>query len=259
MSRAVLVIGAGEDWLWAFDPDGAPAVGFPAWTGGYPEGSNPIFVDFDQDGDLDLISVASYGGAYVWDLDVPAEADRVAWAQYRGDALNSGYVRTPMPPHDLVVSASGEPGELELGWSDPTHGAWHHLHIYRADVPTGGMPPHIGVRIGDDLHGSTFTDKDLVDGRTYLYTVRAVDSEQRESSNVDAVPGTAFSLNRPDAPTDVVVIGRDTRLHVSWQHDATSAVAAYSLTYVPQGGDTQRTTVAPHRSDWGIVGNPESA
>ncbi|MDX6512028.1 MAG: hypothetical protein QOE36_1532, partial [Gaiellaceae bacterium] len=91
----------------------------------------------------------------------------------------------PATPGGLHVVAAS-PGGIELGWNavagDPS--------LYGYEVLRGGSPGGPYTKLGL-VSGTDFTDGDVVEGSTYYYVVRAVDTSFNRSGNSAEVGATA--------------------------------------------------------------------
>ena len=95
----------------------------------------------------------------------------------------------PATPQGLVVvyvpARAGEPANLELSWNISVETDLAGYNVYRSEEP--GVR---GTRLnGDLLPAPAFQDVNVVAGRTYFYTVTAVDRSNNESAASSAVSG----------------------------------------------------------------------
>jgi len=90
----------------------------------------------------------------------------------------------PGAPTGVSVSDPGTGGSLDLSWNNPTDSDFNHTHIYRSN--------HVGT-LGDlafdNVTGNAQVDNTLINGITYYYTVKAVDSSGNESTNNEQYSG----------------------------------------------------------------------
>jgi predicted phage tail protein len=96
----------------------------------------------------------------------------------------------PAAPQRLVVvfvpSQAGEPAHLELSWAISPETDLAGYNVYQSDQV--GVQ---GTRLNTELLPTpAFQDMNAVPGRTYLYSVTAVDRSGNESPASAAVPGT---------------------------------------------------------------------
>ena len=126
-------------------------------------------------------------------------------AQYPGvqiESLDSNFatitpkdVFPPPAPQDLVAAfvpaAGGAPGYLDLSWSINAATDIAGYNVYRSEDPA-----RPGTRVNSELLLTpAFRDMNAVPGRTYFYTVTAVDRSGNESS---ASPPASGSVPPPD-------------------------------------------------------------
>ena len=126
-------------------------------------------------------------------------------AQYPGvqiESLDSNFatiipkdVFPPPAPQDLVAAfvpaAGGAPGYLDLSWSINAATDIAGYNVYRSEDPA-----RPGTRVNSELLLTpAFRDMNAVPGRTYFYTVTAVDRSGNESS---ASPPASGSVPAPD-------------------------------------------------------------
>jgi hypothetical protein len=126
-------------------------------------------------------------------------------AQYPGvqlESLDSNFatitpkdVFPPPAPQNLVVAfvpaADGAPAYLDLSWSISAATDIAGYNVYRSDEPS-----HPGTRVNSELLLTpAFRDMNAMPGRTYFYTVTAVDRSGNESQ---ASPPASGSVPAPD-------------------------------------------------------------
>jgi hypothetical protein len=87
---------------------------------------------------------------------------------------------------DSITSAS-----MRVSWSNPTSASIKYIHVYRSTVEG-----QLGSLVGGNLPGTatSFIDTPLAQYTTYYYTVRAVDSAAKETSNVSQVSAKTTGL-----------------------------------------------------------------
>jgi fibronectin type 3 domain-containing protein len=133
----------------------------------------------------------------------------------------------PGPPVDLRATPGD--GSVQLDWSAPTDDGGSPItnyNIYRGT--TSGQLSFL-VQVPDVL---TYQDTGLTNGQKYFYHVRAVNSqgEGPPSHEVSATPMSGDTA--PEPPTNLVAIGGDTRVSLSWQappSDGGSPVTNYNI------------------------------
>lgn len=121
---------------------------------------------------------------------------------------------------NISVVDPGVGNALNIYWSNPTDTVgFHHIHIYRST--NSGV---LGTKILDNwTTPTTYTDRNLVTGRTYYYTLRTVRSDDVESSDTTqyskAPTGAAgLDVTAPSPPSNVKVVDPTTggTLNLSW-------------------------------------------
>ena len=126
-------------------------------------------------------------------------------AQYPGvqlESVDSNFatitpkdVFPPPAPQDLVVAvvpaAGGTPAYLDLSWSISAATDIAGYNVYRSDEPSSP-----GTRVNSELLLTpAFRDMNALPGRTYFYTVTAIDRSGNESP---ASPPASGSIPAPD-------------------------------------------------------------
>ena len=89
-----------------------------------------------------------------------------------------------MQPTNIQVG-SATLNSLTVSWVNPTDPTFSSIHVYRS--ATAGQ---IGIPVGGNLTGTSYTDGGLDAGTTYYYTVRAVTTGNAELANTQPVSGT---------------------------------------------------------------------
>jgi len=142
-----------------------------------------------------------------------------------GASVSSGSLTTNTETmFTLVLNISvvdpGVGNALNIYWSNPSDTVgFHHIHIYRS-INSGVL----GTKILDNWTTPTiYTDRNLLTGRTYYYTLRTVRSDDVESTDVTqyskAPTGAAGAdVTPPSSPNDVKVVDPTTggTLNLSW-------------------------------------------
>jgi glycosidase/fibronectin type 3 domain-containing protein len=178
-----------------FGPDGSDPAGNAAWTWveaafNTDAGNNDEFV-----ASLLPEAVGTYDYAYRYTTTNGRD-----WIYADLDGIQNGY--SPAQAGSLTVSTSGDttapstptglhvvtasPAGIELAWNavggDPT---LYGYEVFRGDA-SGGPYTRIAR-----LTTASFTDTDVVEGRTYHYVVRSVDTSFNRSGNSAQVSATA--------------------------------------------------------------------
>lgn len=160
----------------------------------------------------------------------------------KGDGALAPSVRvTPAPvpaapPNvNAEVVAQGAGSAVRLTWFAPAESVERYV-VLRATLP--GRP---GEPIGEAT-GTEFVDPEVARGRTYYYTVSAVNDVGRSPPS----PESAVSLVRkPGAPGDVAALGMEGEVRVSWTApiDTGDAPASSLRYYVSRGGGGASRTI----------------
>lgn len=97
-------------------------------------------------------------------------------------ALVTGSADTIPPDNVSEVSLVGSNGAVEASWTNPSNADFDHVNIYR-----GTVEGEIGELVvsTEDSTVSSYTDSGLVNGTTYYYTLRTVDSRGNESTTTE--------------------------------------------------------------------------
>jgi len=103
----------------------------------------------------------------------------------------------PPAPTLIRTKALGE-GKINITWTNPTED-FSHIKIYRSEV-LGELGDIRALKV----FGSEFIDTGVVDGSTYFYTVRSVDTAGNESENTNQAGAYAIGTSK-----DVKVIIRE--------------------------------------------------
>lgn len=147
--------------------------------------------------------------------------------------LSVSYIAPPLPPRNVGATA-GE-GEIELRWDPPTHlvdgdalqGAITY-EVSRASEP-GGVP---AIVTPTPLASTRFTDRDLVNDRTYAYAVRAIraDGGGRAQSEATApLAVTPVDMTPPAAPQRLVAVVAGADVRLAWAPSPEADVARYVI------------------------------
>jgi fibronectin type 3 domain-containing protein len=123
-------------------------------------------------------------------------------------ASGAGPSDPPTAVRDLTATPGN--GSIKLQWTGPEYSNASAISEYR--IYRGPSPQNITllVTLGNVL---TYTDPGLVNGNTYHYSIRAMNSagEGAISGNVSATPRTV-----PNRPIDPVIIPGNLFLNVTW-------------------------------------------
>ncbi|MCU0791271.1 MAG: hypothetical protein MUE42_00090 [Opitutaceae bacterium] len=119
---------------------------------------------------------------------------------------------TSLPAAATDLAAVAGNGQVALSWTAASAVSSYHV---RRSVVAGG--PY--ETIARDVAGSTYLDTSVTNGVTYHYVVTSVGSTAgTDSTEVSATP----NLPAPAAPTNLVAIGRDGAVDLSWNAAATA-------------------------------------
>jgi hypothetical protein len=160
------------------------------------------------------------------------------------------YIAAPAPAADLEATA-GE-GEVRLRWKSPEHlvdgrPVQGTITYEVARAPgTEGAPQTITTAPVAD---TAFTDRGLVNDRTYAYTVRALrtDAGGRARGAPSApVTATPMDLTPPAPPRDLVALVAAGDVRLSWAASADPDVARYVVYRAdPRGTFTRAGSTVP--------------
>jgi len=89
-----------------------------------------------------------------------------------------------MQPTNITVG-SATVNSLTVSWTNPVDPGFSRTHIYRS-----ASAEQLGVQVGGELLGTSYTDTGLSPATTYYYTVRAVNTNNDEITNTIPVAGT---------------------------------------------------------------------
>ncbi|MFH1784301.1 MAG: T9SS type A sorting domain-containing protein [bacterium] len=126
-----------------------------------------------------------------------------------------GDTTPPAAPSDVVVTDAATGGRLDISWTNPSDTDFDHIHIYRStDV---GI---LGGLVYDNIVGTTQSDIGLINGITYYYTLRSVDTSNNESTNINQYSGvpSGGDTTAPAPPTNISVndSGLGGELNLAW-------------------------------------------
>jgi hypothetical protein len=152
---------------------------------GSPEGSNvtnmPILVDFDRNGVLDLVSIASgkRAMAFAWSLGTKANASKEEWTQYAADARHSNrYEAKRALPAPTGLSAANQRGGIALSWN-PVAGASQY-RIYRG-VGTSWPAAYAATA------SHAYIDAAVSAGKSYRYFIKAMNAYGEGAASASVV------------------------------------------------------------------------
>lgn len=169
-------------------------------------------------------------------------------------------VTPPEPPAGLQVEDHGLGRRLHLTWQPSPSEDVALYRVYRDDgggrqvvteIPAGGGPAGsvAGDVYGTRAKGSTFkyTDKGLVDGRSYSYWVVAVDAAGNESPVTGPVSASPSDRMPPEHPHHLK--GEDTKrgheIRISWAPNTTDDDLAGFLVYRAEAYEGPYRLVTP--------------
>ncbi len=154
--------------------------------------------------------------------------DRVRTLSVRAPAADAGLRMIPVPSR-LRVEAQA--AQLRLTWAE-TRAAdeWHvAYHVYRRI--NAGREERLTELPIVRLDGRVpfFEDRELQQGATYRYSVRAVDIAGREGQPSVAESLTVRDRTAPEQPRDLVAVNELGRVRVSWAPSTSADVAGYHV------------------------------
>ncbi|MBI4023060.1 carboxypeptidase regulatory-like domain-containing protein [Candidatus Berkelbacteria bacterium] len=125
----------------------------------------------------------------------------------------------PGAPTGVTATDKATGGAISLGWTKPTDTDFASVTIYRSTASD-----QVGNVLKSGATGTSYDDTGLVDGTTYYYTLRAVDTSGNESTSVKV--STAPTNSGTATTTSVADDGTTT----------TAATAAATTTSLPKTG-----------------------
>ncbi len=189
-----------------------------------------------------------YGQVYSY--RVRAESARGGMSPY-SDEVRVAPLLTVAPPKNVSTTA-GE-SEVSLTWDPVTtkmdgsrHEGFVGYNVYRGTASHSyGEKP----LTGEPLRRTSYKDTAVVNGQTYYYMVRAVDSPVlpwRESLNSDEVSATPRKVTPPKKPTSLTVVPGVGRIFLTWNENSEADLAGYNVyRSVRSGKDYRRLTDKP--------------
>jgi len=117
----------------------------------------------------------------------------------------------------LGAEATGNSGEIKITWDSPVSENYSYMRVYR-NTSKGSL----GGLVSDKVQGTSFTDKNLANGQTYYYIVRAVSKEEVEEQSMSEVFSSPFiksSDNQTPSPISrlrVQDVGNGKTLKLTW-------------------------------------------
>ena len=122
----------------------------------------------------------------------------------------------PVAPTGLSASAGASGTNVNLQWA-ASSGVGQYV-VKRAYFSGGPW-----VVIGSNVQGTSFTDANAADGRTYFYIVGAVTGAGQESANSNAVSVTII----PPAPTNLSATAGKSQIALTW--GASEGATSYNI------------------------------
>jgi glycosidase len=217
-------LGFGPD---ASDPDGNPDWTWVDATFNVDTGNNDEYAASLQPeviGTFDYVYRYSTTGGRDWlyaDLNGPIATEAIPPNPGSLTVSASGDTMPPAAPAGLTV-ISASPAGIELEWDAVVDPTLHGYEVRRGDEPGG---PYVTV---GSSSGTSFTDTGVVEGTTYVYVVRAVDTSFNRSGPSNEVEATAelrtvtltFNVTVPSTTDatgrDVNIAGFVDRLDGGW-------------------------------------------
>jgi len=131
----------------------------------------------------------------------------------------------PAQPTDISVNATGKTGELLVSWTNPTDKDFSHIHIYRST--NQGI---LGNLVYDNVLGSNFLDKGLINNTSYYYVIHSVDAVGNETTNNEQYAGVPQDLTPPAPPENIsaFVISINTVL-LTWTSSNSEDIFGYNI------------------------------
>ncbi len=134
--------------------------------------------------------------AYTVRSVVSYDGDEIESADSNSIAVVARDVSPPAAPRGLIVvfvpAQDAQPAHLELSWGISPETDVAGYHVYRSEQ--AGVP---GARLNSELlQTPSYQDMNAVPGRTYFYSVTAVDRSGNESQASPAVSGSVPAENQ---------------------------------------------------------------
>jgi WD40 repeat protein len=89
-----------DDAIYAWDVNGDVLPGFPIPIGGFVR-ATPTIIDFNRDGNVNLVAASWDAQIHVWDLLAPYDEAKTPWPTFRGNVNRTGvydeFVKTSAP------------------------------------------------------------------------------------------------------------------------------------------------------------------
>lgn len=150
----------------------------------------------------------------------------------------------PAAPSGLIATA-GE-GQVFLSWTgSPTPGVMGYL-VYRSSPQ---QPDDAPAKVTPfPLASTTFTDTNLVNGRTYVYFVRAMGANEVLSANSGTATATPFGPPPPPppgAPQGLSILGLEGSIQLDWSDQQNVAVFNVKRSMTSGGPYTTVASVTP--------------
>jgi VCBS repeat-containing protein len=175
-------------------------------------------------------------GTYVLNLLVD-DGTVQASANVTVDVFDAANV--PIPPTNLIATA-GE-SSVTLDWDDNGEPDLTSYSVYRSETSDGSGYVLIATGVGL----SEYVDNTSVDGTTYYYVVKAVDSDGDESV-IYSNESTATPVADPPAePTGLVAIADDGSVTLDWDDNIEPDLASYNV-YRSETPGSYGTTPLPN-------------
>jgi hypothetical protein len=172
-----------------------------------------------------------YGQIYVYRVRV--ESVR-GWFSSYSDEVRVVPLLTVSPPKS--VTAVGGDRDVSLTWEPVTskmdgsrHEGFVGYHVYR-----GTAPGHYEDKplTAEPIRTASYKDTAVVNGKTYYYMVRAVDSPVlpwRESPDSAEASATPRDRTSPARPTGLTVVPGVKRVFLTWNENKESDIAGYHV------------------------------
>ena len=132
----------------------------------------------------------------------------------------------PAAPTGLTATA-GDQG-VSLDWADNTEPDLAGYNVYRSLTPGG---PYTKVN-GSLVTTSDYSDTGLINGTTYYYVVKAVDTSDNESAasaEASATPSATGDTTPPAPPSGLNATAGDESVSLDWADNAEPDLAGYDV------------------------------
>jgi hypothetical protein len=182
------------------------------------------------------ISLAAYAGRsnvrlrfrLSSDIFVNYDGWRIDDVRVTGDG---GDAIPPAAPGSLSATDPGTGGTVTLDWADNTESDLAGYLVFRREASTP-----FAKLTQTPVMTSAYNDAAAVNGRTYTYVVRAVDTSGNVSDPSAEASATPSDVTPPSAPTGLAASGEDGFVTLDWTDNPEQDLAGYRVYRRTVGG-----------------------